>query len=279
MRRKKAEERDIAKLLRLGFGSGEGADYKPWQTVHDFSSRGNSHRMYSPKTGRTHHLFSNIERALFLKAEFGATFLEYQEQRAMNRENTLAIAKLLGVKHPVFVGTDVPFVMTLDAVVLRRTPGSGISRTGYDVKEVSALEDRRTLEKLSISKMYCEQLGWGHQIVTNQTIPRNTIKNLEWIRCGAPKDGEVAPVHGFFDQHPQRMLLRLLGTRPEQSVSDFCSDYDRVDGLQPGTGLRIIQNLLWTHQLEADLDGEPIHLQQVVNLLPARAAHALAKSA
>lgn len=267
-RRKKVREADVRKLIRAGLGAGEGLSYKPWETVHTFSSRGNSHRIHSLKTGRTHHLFSNIERALFLKAEYGDSFVDFQEQRAMEREHTLAIAKVLGIRHPVFIGTNVPFVMTLDAVVVRRGDDGLLYREAYDAKETSALLDPRTLQKLDIHRAYCEQRGWKHTIVTNETFPRDVVRNLEWIRMGARKPLEVITVHGLFDDLPQRMLAEVREKQPRAAVKDFCAGFDEAHGLLRGTGLRVMQVLLWQHNLTPDLSGGPLHLTPVADLLP-----------
>lgn len=278
-RRKKVREADIRKLLREGLGQGEGSAYKPWQTVHSFSSRGNSHRIHSVKTGRTHHLFSNIERALFLKAEFGENFVDFQEQRAMEREHTLAIAKVLDIRHPVFIGTQVPFVMTLDAVVVRRGDDGKLYREAYDAKESSALLDPRTLQKLDIHRAYCEQRGWKHTIVTNDTFPREVIRNLEWIRAGARKPLEALTVHGLFDDLPARMLAEVLEKQPRTIVKDYCAQFDERHGLLPGTGIRVMQVLLWQHDLAVELSHGPIHLMPVDTLLPNGQSRPLRKAA
>lgn len=267
-RRKKVEEGDIRKRIRAGFGSGEGPSYKPWETVHTFSSRGNSHRIYSVKTGRVHNLFSNIERALFLKAEYGKNFVDFQEQRAMEREHTLAFAKVLGIKHSVFIGTKVPFVMTLDSVVVRRDDQGNLYREAYDAKDSTALLEERVLEKLSIHRMYCEHRGWKHSIVTDETFDRKVIRNLEWIRAGARKPLEVMSQHGVFDELPARMLVDIHAKRPRALVKDYCALFDVTHGLLPGTSLRVMQVLLWKHELTPDLSAGPIHLASVASLLP-----------
>lgn len=267
-RRKKVEEADIRKRIRAGFGAGDGPTYKPWETVHTFSSRGNSHRIYSPKTGRVHSLFSNIERALFLKAEYGRNFVDFQEQRAMEREQTLAFARALGIKHSVFIGTSVPFVMTLDSVVVRRDGTGNLYREAYDAKESTALLDPRVLEKLSIHRMYCEHHGWKHSIVTDDTFNRQVIRNLEWIRAGARKPLELESVEGFFDELPAQMLYDIRGRHPRALVRDYCAEFDARYGLRPGSGLRVMQLLLWNHKLEPNLSAGPIHFASVASLLP-----------
>lgn len=266
IRRSKVTEEHVQEKRRAGIGEGGASTYKPWETVHSFSSRGNSHRIYSTKTGRTHHLFSNIERALFLKAEHGKQFIDFQEQRAMEREHTSAIAKALKVVHPVYVGTRVPFVMTLDAVVVRRASDGSHYTEAYDAKEASALPDRRTLEKLSIHRAYCQQRGWRHTIVTNETFPREVIRNLEWIRMGAIKPGEVETIPGLFDELPSRMLAALKAKAGRKPINQYCAEFDEHHGLRGGAALRVLQILLWRHDLTTSLSDTLIHLRPVSRL-------------
>ena len=55
----------IHKRIKSGRGQGMGKDYQPWLTIQDVPSRGVSHRIYSHKTQRVHHLLSNLELYVF----------------------------------------------------------------------------------------------------------------------------------------------------------------------------------------------------------------------
>lgn len=59
------DEAKIARFHKEMRGTGEGAAYQPWLTVKDVPSSGRSHRLRGLKTGRVHHLLSDIERDLF----------------------------------------------------------------------------------------------------------------------------------------------------------------------------------------------------------------------
>ena len=55
------------KWIKEGRGQGFLSKYKPFLTVKDNKSLNNrSSRVYGYKTGRTHHLFSDLELAVFL---------------------------------------------------------------------------------------------------------------------------------------------------------------------------------------------------------------------
>ena len=58
--RTKWSESTYERYLKEGRGQGEGADYKPWLTIHSFASKGTVSRIPGRKTGRIHHLLSLI---------------------------------------------------------------------------------------------------------------------------------------------------------------------------------------------------------------------------
>ena len=44
--------------------------YQPFVKVQDISSLGRSHRVFGHKSGRTHHLLSDLELSVFLYSKF-----------------------------------------------------------------------------------------------------------------------------------------------------------------------------------------------------------------
>ncbi|ECM6197551.1 MULTISPECIES: transposase [Enterobacteriaceae] len=68
-------EVQIARRIKEGRGQGHGKDYIPWLTVQEVPSSGRSHRIYSHKTGRVHHLLSDLELAVFLSLEWESSVL------------------------------------------------------------------------------------------------------------------------------------------------------------------------------------------------------------
>ncbi len=87
MKQKWSEEK-IERLEREGRGKGAGADYRPWIQVSDFSSLGKSRRVFSRKTGRVHHLLSDIEWHMFLLLEFSPRVLDIREQFPLPRSES-----------------------------------------------------------------------------------------------------------------------------------------------------------------------------------------------
>ena len=59
-------EKLIEQRIKDGRGQGYGEKYQPWLRVQDVPSDGRSHRIFSHKTKRIHHLLSDLELATFL---------------------------------------------------------------------------------------------------------------------------------------------------------------------------------------------------------------------
>lgn len=89
-------ETKYKRWIKEGRGSGSHRDYKPWITVRDVPSQGRSHRIFSLKTQRIHHLLSDLEAAVFVLLDWNQDVLDIREQFPLERETTLDIAKDIG---------------------------------------------------------------------------------------------------------------------------------------------------------------------------------------
>ncbi len=116
-RRYDFDEDKIARFLKEGRGEGRGAGYKPWLTIQDVPANSRCHRVRGLKTGRMHHLLSDIECRLFLMLDWADAVEDIREQFSLDRAVTRRIAEEMGVRHPADVVTKVPLVMTTDAAL------------------------------------------------------------------------------------------------------------------------------------------------------------------
>ena len=113
-------ETTFRRWFKEGRGSGKGRDYKPWLTVRDLPSQGRSHRVFGHKSQRTHHLFSDLELAIFLILEWQSDILEIREQFPLQRDLTLELAEKHGISHPSVAG--VPQYLSSDFLVNTSRP-------------------------------------------------------------------------------------------------------------------------------------------------------------
>ncbi|MGC3965156.1 MAG: TnsA endonuclease N-terminal domain-containing protein [Rhodocyclaceae bacterium] len=256
----KWSEGKIAQLEREGRGKGTGAEYKPWVQVGDFSSRGYSRRVFSPKAGRVHHLLSEVEWQLFLLLEFSPAVLDIREQYPLKREQTLSIASELGIRHPTYPGTTVATVMTCDFLVILQEHGEQVVRA-FSCKREEGVDGERDVEKLEIERSYFSARDVPHHLVFDRSLPKNKIQNLNWCRGASINDEGTYEYVDAFPEHRQR-LINELSRKPAGSLAEFCANYDRMTGTETGTGLRVTRALLWRGDLvtdlnTADLAGQP----------------------
>ena len=111
------DEARIGRFVKEGRGTGTGATYKPWLTIGDVPSEGRSHRVLGLKTGRLHHMLSDLELRLFQILDWNDAVQDIREQFPLDRNKTQAIADRLGIRHPVDTVTKTPMVMTTDFLV------------------------------------------------------------------------------------------------------------------------------------------------------------------
>lgn len=268
-RRKVMTESALSKRLRAGYGSGDGKSYKPLVEVQCFSSKGVQTRVYDEENDRIVHVHSNGERTLYHALKYFIPGLfEYKEQYPMERRVTLGAARQLGIRHPVHPGTGVPVMMTLDALTKHRKSDGTAVTTGWDVKPHADLQRPRVLEKLSLHRAYCNWAGISHRVVTERSFPRHLVHNLEWLRAGRLKAGELELPGGGLAHLSQRMLEELASGRHQGTLSIYGRSFDMRHALPPGTGMRVLKYLWWNRWLSLDILANPVEEQE----LPSRSS-------
>ena len=259
------------KILRMqtdGRGKGIGNNYDPWIHVSDLSSRGNSRRFFSQKTGRVHHLLSDVEWQLFLLLEFAPDVTDIREQYPLSREETLTIAAELRIKHPVYPGTKVTTVMSCDFLVTRSFHNSPILEA-YNCKCMGEAENTRSLEKLELQRRYFDEKGIAHHLIFDSLLPKTKIKNIEWIRAAQFTDHETVHDKALLQDHCKRIAYELAKHIKSCSLAEYCENYETRTGAEPGIGLRAIRLLLFegtvvTDMNQSNLAAAPITIFQPV---------------
>ena len=269
----KWSEATISRFEGEGRGKGTGASYIPWVQVSDFSSSGDSRRVFSPKTGRVHHLMSTIEWHIFLLLEHDEKVADIREQFPLDRGTTQSVAVELGIKHPTYPGTNIPCVMTGDFLVTLQRPQTN-SLTMVDAKSTREAEDIRSMEKLEITRTFGDGCGIPHHLVFDSMLPQNKVRFLEWIRAAALTQEEEQEHGDFYATHKERLLYDLTTYRRTGSLSQYCEKYDIQTGSRDGTGLRAVRMLLQEHKLLTDL-SQPNPTSIPVSMLKPRITQGL----
>lgn len=254
----------IARRIAEGRGQGVGSSYRPWLEVQDFPSRGVVHRPLGFKTGRVHHLFSDLELKVFLIYDVLTRIVDIREQfPLLPLEETLEISRKIGVKHPTDPATGYPVVMTTDFLlkISHRRETFFHART---IKYKKDLDDPRVEEKLSIERLYYRQrdIDWG--IVTEENVRPVLANNAALIH----------PFHLLSDLHPltEREVRRIsfyLNSRVRREdlpLLEITSDSDVKFRLPPGKSFSVVCHQIARGLWRVDL-RKPITAQERLILL------------
>lgn len=255
---------NIAKRIAEGRGRGTGINYRPWHEVHDFPSRGVIHRPLGIKTGRVHHLFSDLEYFVFLIYDVLARVIDIREQfPLLPLEETLEIARRIGVKHPTDPATGYPVVMTTDFLLKLKTNHETVfhART---VKYRKDADDPRVGEKFKIERIYWHRrdIDWGY--VTEEDLLPGLVANANLIHPFYFLS-DLAPLT---EKEVSKIGFYLTGRvrREEVPLLDIVSDSDQKFGLQPGKSFSVVCHLISRMVWHVDL-CKPITVKERLVLL------------
>lgn len=233
-----------------GRGTGRGANYKPWLLIQDVPSIGLATRIKGWKTQRVHHFMSKLEWMFFYILEWSSTVIDIREQFPLDLEETIAIAKSLGIPHPTNRKTKELEVMTTDFCITIKESLNEEEQI-RTVKYANQLSNPRTIEKLEIERVYYSNrsMSWG--LVTELDINPIIAKNVEWIHpCRDlnllnPLTPElVQTIKSYIEPclHAEKLPLRYF--------TDACDSHLDLD---KGTSLLAIRHLVATRQFQVDM--------------------------
>lgn len=250
-RRYSFDEERIARHLKEGRGQGHGREYVPWLKVGEVPSRGRSHRTTGIKTGRIHHLLSDIECRLFLLLDWSDNVRDIREQFPLDRDSTRRIADSLGIRHPADPTTKTLLVMTTDFLVdvARGDRTVSLART---VKPSEELALPRTLEKFEIERRYWAERGVDWGIITERDLPKTAIRIIEWAHSSAFLDDLTQPYDGYYAEQAALVLLEIPGAAAAP-LGRFCDDMDLRLEMAAGTCMRLVRHLLATKAIRCDM--------------------------
>lgn len=249
------DEDKITRFIKEGRGQGHAAEYRPWLTVHDISSFGRSSRIHSRKTGREHHLLSDLETSVFLLLNWSDAVIDIREQFPLDRDMTRRIAAEMGVRHPIDMQSKTEIVMTTDFLVDVRN-GNGSTLIVRTVKPSCELDDVRTLEKLEIDRRYwtdCKGYDWG--LITDHDLPKQRIENLRWLHELQSLEHLVKPYPNYWEDRCTRFMA-CLQHAGGITIKQLVRHLESSQGFATGEALTVIRHLAANKMVGIDLDAK-----------------------
>lgn len=251
---KRERKLNIDALIKKGRGTGVGKEYKPWLTIQDVPSLGRSTRLKGIKTCRQHEFLSDMERNYFYLLEYLDNVVDIREQfPLLPLEETLLIAKELGIEHPKNPKTGEDIVMTTDFLITTQNNREeiNIART---IKSKDDLLNRRIIEKFQIEAAYWKKRGVDWGIVTEEEINKVMAENISFFRSYY----DIKNLDIFLEMNQNEFEDLILEYIKRIIDSDECIRviariFDEDMMLPKGTGIAIFKYLLARKIIKIDL--------------------------
>jgi TnsA endonuclease N terminal len=249
-------EARIKNRLREGRGKGNGKDYKPWITVNDLSSKGLSVRIRGNKTGRIHHLLSDLEAKAFYKFDQDVRVLDIREQFPLDRQDTRLIAENLGFRHPRDRDSGVDVVMTSDFLLdLRQANGTDIlvavsCKYGKDTK-TNGFKQKHEIERVYWCSRNIRLVLFGDEL-TNLL----ETNNQQAAYAHHSLAGLDAPHDKYFEQGAKKMLDAMQAAPQSIPLRDIWLDLANNGVLRAQDTTTIFWHLVQHGAIEFDMNRE-----------------------
>jgi TnsA endonuclease N terminal/TnsA endonuclease C terminal len=262
-------------LAESGYGQGTEQTYKPWLDRDKVWARRPVTSLKGLTTGRVHYLVGELAHPYFYIVEWSSTVKDIREQYPLlPLEETLAIAKHLGVRHPVHGQTRKPVVLVTD-YLLTVMQNEVTVQQARALASVASLENTRDLELLEIERRYWEarRVDWG--IATERERNLAFANNVDFLH-----DHMLHGLSSYLSEDglkivPDLMVLltRLVQQETDQPLNQLTRRCDGQLDCPPGTSLTIVYHLLATRQWRIDMHV-PINPHRPLHLLAAALNHA-----
>lgn len=156
------------------YGTGHGADYKPYIRTSEFNSAGTCANPVDWKTGRTVQLLSQGEKYFWYLMRWNDHVIDIREQYPLPVKDTMRIAEEYGILHP-HKGSE-PLTMTSDFLVDFDNNMQGVFSIKLSKKEVENSE--RIIEKLFIEKKFWESKKIPFHLVYKEDLNVTYAENI-----------------------------------------------------------------------------------------------------
>lgn len=248
-------EQKYKQFLKEGRGKGFGSDYKPWINVHDYASLGRATRVFSWKSNRIHHFFSDIQTKYFYLLEWQDTVLDIREHFPLiDIDETIKDKEDLNFDIFKDKETGTPYILTTTFLITIKGIDDAkkkyIART---VKSYTELEKKKTLERMEIEKRYWQSKGIDWGIVTQKEISNVFAKNVEWVHSSLHSYNERGLTRDDITYLSSILKEQLLDS--SHSIRKITANFDTEFNYESGTGLFIFKYLVASKQIKIDMNN------------------------
>jgi hypothetical protein len=270
-----------------GRGQGHGSAYRPWLQMsrRRAPSNANVNFRYLSTLGRHGHFLSSNEwhialwlmwlglddlreqfplwpfrhpHPLYGRPELATTVLPWSR-------GTIAMAKDLGIKHGVFIGTRIPYIATTDFMISIKDQTNSLTAIAIAAKPEDIVNGKKSIARVNerlILEMACmSEIGIRWFLLSNGDIPCAFRENLELCQHAAKLPEQLAN---------NNLVIDFCSTMTEwlksgASIGDALANSSAALKLIDAAPHALLYHGLWHRLIPIDL-REPIVLSHAANL-------------
>jgi hypothetical protein len=168
-------------------------------------------------------------------------------------EETILIAKELGIEHPKNPDTEEFIVMTTDFFIALNS-NKGKTEVVRTLKYKKDLLNKRVLEKFEIERMYWKSRGIDWSIVTESEIDKDVANNISY----AHGYNEITNLDCFANigKHELQDIIYEFIKRivdSSKAMRSICNEFDNDMSLEKGSSLSLFKYLVINKIINVDI--------------------------
>lgn len=239
--------------IKEGRGQGELEKYKPWTTIHDFSSMGRATRIKGWKTNRIHHLQSDIMLKYFYLLEWENNVIDIRESFPL-----IDLYDEIGDNEDLEFNlfrdkqTDEPYVLTTSFLITINKEGKK-SYIARSTKNSYELEKKISIEKLEIERRYWNKKKIDWAVVTEKEILNEKSKNIEWVHSSLFGYKDISLDENEFNMLCRDFIKELINTN-DVTVREVIIKFENNYRGRFGIGIFILKYLIANKILLIDIN-------------------------
>lgn len=271
----------IREMILAGRGQGHGKDYRPWLQLGPGQFIPKSlHGWYiNPLSGAQQDIFSDIERrggivgrwlgAIDDRPQFPCFPFRHPHpsEDAPGREKsplpwakgTLALANDANLRHPIYVGTNINYVLTFDVLfTLPPVTRPRLAALAGKDKSVTRSNDpgRNVVTNIEIARRYAVDIGASFCTWDQLVCPSELIKNLVSIYSSA----SLPPTLACSAHYPAflKFAMERVETVPVRRILQQFAETANLPVMQTTF---LWDHAAWTQQIKIDLTKPDLRAQ------------------
>jgi hypothetical protein len=196
-----SSNQDVDRHFGKGIGTGEGVNYRPGFLVREFPASSRSSILPCEINGRELQLLNPLDRDYCLLIMHFGKVSDIRESMPAHPSRTLAIAKALGLHHPVQTNGVPKILLTSFVLTMKDQSGKplNVARSILPVPKRgwSAQQIRERLITLEILRVYWKMQGMPWSIVSAHQVNRTLVQNVDFAFEATKVDEIVRDIDGY----------------------------------------------------------------------------------